>query len=333
MKKKRIDEIADKLGVTKSTVSRTLRHCHNVDSDTRRTILREFGKEALFSDGYFPVYVILPDNPNHFWARLYEELAKHERTLGLPVKYNIYTNLSGTDIVLHYLEEAERIGSKAVIIAAVITPEIRKKLIQMQEHCAIFLLCEFGDIVNTFYFGPDYYADGRSAAQFYLDRYPDHKAVTISLADIRGIEMKNEGFCDRVRECKGKDAVREYVIDVETSLDSRLFASKLAYKLSEWLSNDEKYCLYIPFGSGNIAAGIRKTGMKEKIICICHDTKPTADSSGIYAVYINQNLPLQAEAVFKAAEKYLRTGCLPDQKFTYIPSVICDASHGIEESD
>jgi len=322
MKNTTIEEIAGRLGVTKSTVSRALNHCHNVASDTRRTILDKFGTNSFSDDRGFPIYLILPDNPSHFWGQLFKNLEKYEQQSAIPIKYNIYTNLSDTDIVLHYLEEAERIGSKAVILSAVITPEIREKLLRMQEHCAVFLLCEYADIVNTFYFGPDNYADGCIAAQIYLEKYTDYTPVAISLSGIRGIELKTEGFCGSIRKCLDQDAVDEYCIDIETSLDSRLFASKLASRLTEWLSKDKKYCLYIPFGSGNISSAIRKIGREENIICICHDINISPDSSCCIAASVNQNLSLQAEAVFRAAEKYLITGSFPDQKFTYIPSVI-----------
>lgn len=325
MKNKNIEEIAAKLGVAKSTVSRTLRHCSGVDSDTRRMILSECSTERYGSE-QFPIYVILPDIPSYFWNRAYNTLVNAGSRSEYPIKYNIYTGLNDTDIVVSYLEEAERLNSEVIIIAAAITPEIHDKIAQIQKKCTVFLLSEYADIVNTFCFGADNYSDGYSAGQICIKHYPEHIPLIVNVPGIPSIGQRIDGFCDAVTQ--NTSSARSFIdiltIEAGLTIDSRLFSSGFASKLSDRLKAGKKYCVYIPFGTQKLYDALYKLRNNDNFTCICHDTAQSDNISDFMPIstFINQNVEAQAESAFTAAVRYIETKSFPNSKYTFTPSEI-----------
>ena len=75
----------------KATLSRAIRHCSGVDSETRRQILASLSASSVGSNEICDVYVILPDVPQYFWKSAYHGICQMKSQLR--IKHNIYTSL------------------------------------------------------------------------------------------------------------------------------------------------------------------------------------------------------------------------------------------------
>jgi len=336
MKDEKYVEIAQKLGVAKSTVSRAARHCSGVDAETRRAVLQYTGFfDESKGDGAQKchIYTILPDLPGYFWGRLYHSIVDAvldvDDRLGWydqSVKQNMYNSLADTDIVLRYLEEAEKLQPSVLIIAAHVTPEIREKLNALKEKTIIFFVTELDSMPHTFYFGADPYQDGFRMGQHYCEHYADRSPVIVSNREINSIRLRTEGFLDALR---GADSERFGTVPVyDFSTDGiffdkrRLAPARLAAKLTEWIGSRERACLYVPYGSVALPLALQKAKFGENVVCLCHDGMLGEDcrpEEGISAC-INQDVYRHGRAAVEAAVKLITTGMCPDGKYTYIPS-------------
>ena len=144
-----IESIAKKLNISKSMVSKVLRHCGGIDSDTRQRILSEAHGIVPKDYSECAIYFILPDIPQYFWRPVRKGMADATDPLDIPVKCNVYTKASDEATVLKYLDEAERLNAKSIILAAHITPAIRQKLEHLVVGRLIILLSEYHPLSYT----------------------------------------------------------------------------------------------------------------------------------------------------------------------------------------
>lgn len=326
MKDEKFIEIAQKLGVAKSTVSRAARHCAGVDAETRRAVLRYTESAGTNTGASCDIYTILPDTPNYFWGKLHDGIVCAQKKTEFSVKQNIYTNLSDYDIVLRYLEEAEKIKPKVLLIAAHVTPEIREVLERLKKKCGVFFMTEMETMLYTFYIGADPYKDGFRMGQYYCENYANHTLIVKTYRQIPSIRLRTEGFCDALRQFDPKrfERIPMYDLPVENIFAEKrqLAPSRLASALSEGIDRTKETCLYIPYGSVALSLALQKARFGEKVACLCHDSMLDEDGrleSGI-AVSMNQNIVGQATAAVGAAVNYIKNGMCPDGKYTYIPS-------------
>jgi len=321
MKNDNWGEIAKRLGISKSTVSKAARHCRGVDSETRNAVLGEIKKLNKTSDGCCDIYRIYPDTPSYFWDKIvYPDSCMDSR---IRIKSNVITKISDDKAVLHYLDEAERMEAKVLIITANITAEIEEKLKNLVGRCFVIFLSERCTLTNSFYFGSDPHNDGYSMGKIYLERFADRKLLILSVNNNANVRDRISGFNDALTA--GKVHGNRYKIvsldDIIRS-DAKLHPSKLAALLKEHIAvtADEKWCVYVPAGSDKYFTAVSKADLNERIISMCHDIPPTT-TTGIHVV-CSQNIAAQSKAAHDAAVQYILNRCYPKSKYTYIPSDI-----------
>ena len=337
MKDEKYIEIAQKLGVAKSTVSRAARHCSGVDAETRRAVLQHIGvSDESGADGkkQCHIYTILPDLPVYFWGRLYagiEDAVVNDNVLQLrwrdkSIKLNVYNSLADSDIVLRYLEEAERLNPAIIIIAAHVTSEIREKLNRLKEKSIVFFVTEMESMPRTFYFGADPYGDGFRMGQLFCENYSDRSPVVVSNREINTIRLRAEGFLDALRRADpdrfATVPVYEFPTDGIFFENRKLAPARLASFLTKWIDKREKACLYFPYGSVALPLALQKAKFGDRVVCLCHDSmlgEHCRPEDGIRAC-INQDVYRHGQAAVEAAVKLIATGMCPDGKYTYIPS-------------
>ena len=115
--------LASELDVSRSTVSKVLRHCFGVNTETRQRVLRAAkGINELRPTGTCSVYCIIPDMPSFFWQKMWrgigDAITRHGPGAESVVKCNAYSRLHDEETVLSYLDEAEYMDARCVIIAA-----------------------------------------------------------------------------------------------------------------------------------------------------------------------------------------------------------------------
>ncbi|MBE6598911.1 MAG: LacI family transcriptional regulator [Ruminococcaceae bacterium] len=324
MKEDTLAELAKKLNISKSTVSKAVRHCSGVDSDTRQLILESIPKGAG-AEQPFSVYTILPDVPQYFWKEMQRGLMDGGNQQIAPVKHNIYTRCGDESTVLDYLSEAEKMDIRVLILATYVTPEIRRRLENFPEKCMILLLSEHFERRNAFYIGADAYGDGRKMGEAYLSTFGDRKLLYFNVLSNENAKKRTEGFLDVIREkCPGT-LCESKSLDIENKIfrDLKMLSSRLASLLSSELDKDSRYCLYSPVGMIKLPIAIKKAALEERVVCICHDcfTEQMQVPEG-FAVCCNQDVYAQGYAAAKAALEYAVSLRFPKEKNLFIPSRI-----------
>lgn len=80
--------LASELDVSRSTVSKVLRHCFGVNTETRQRVLRAAkGINELRPTGTCSVYCIIPDMPSFFWQKMWrgigDAITRHRSRSGI----------------------------------------------------------------------------------------------------------------------------------------------------------------------------------------------------------------------------------------------------------
>ena len=329
MKDIKIESIANKLNVSISTVSKAIRHCGGVDSETRQRILAESRQIHVIPHSDCAIYTILPDVPQYFWKELRSGIHDGVQWDIAPIKSNIYTRLRDEDTVLEYLNEAEKLNACVIILAANITPAIHQKLESLTEGRLIILLSEYHELTNSFYIGSDAFRDGYFMGKQFLSHYTDRKLVVISLENHNNAKRRVSGFYHAMEETHPQLLEQALYIELENKIfkDLKLLPSKLAPLLATAAKDSEQLCMYSPIGIPQLPLALIKAKLTEKAVCLCHDCytenpykKKTMDMS--FAITCNQDVYRQGAAAIKTATDYVRYWLYPEQKKTFVPSII-----------
>lgn len=345
-----ISGLAERLGVSRATVSKTVRHCSGVDTATRERILREMRRIGIPpAAGVCDIYSILPDIPSFFWKGLQHGLAAETEALAgkaLTVKTNVYSKPRDDETVLYYLEEAEAMQARCIVIAAVITERIREKLCAVCRRAdrLVLLLSEYGDVPNSFYIGSDAYADGaemaRRFAQFRKTRYSvpqQADSPSLSVLSVDGNKNVTErlmGFRDTLAALPETRHTEPRILTLDAYRLSavKTLPSYLAAVLSEisvphvsGTDPDTAFYLYVPMGCSGLPLALKKAGIAGNTVCFCHDTIPDSRVSGtgaFSACICLQNVEEQGRAAARCAVDYIMKSMYPARKKQIVPSLI-----------
>ena len=192
----------------------------------------------------------------------------------------------------------------------------------MQPACAVFLLSEYADLTNAFYFGSDAYREGCDMGEHFCRQFSDRIPLALDVVGHFNIGQRIRGFRDTLTK-NGLNPGKQYPLSMKDAGKSNLLPSKVASLLADNLLDNTSYCLYIPFGTMQINRILQKLKGSERIICLCHDcaVKENGTLDEGIAASLNQDLFAQSSSAIRAAERYVTTGSFPDRKYTYIPSI------------
>ncbi len=318
-----LSDIAKKLNLSRSTVSRAFRRCSGVASETRQLVLDAARVANLNFTDYKPIHAVLPDTPHYFWRKMRQGLHASEKASGVPFSLSIYTNANNTQTVLEYLREAEEAGIRVLILAAYITPEIYIVLQRMVRHCCILLLSEQYDLINSFYIGSDAYRDGWEMGKLYLSEYADYLLYIVDYPwHLSNNERRLNGFLDAIRETNPELAGQAVKLRTGDAAVYTLKAPAAYYArmLSEAVRKDFPCCFYAPTGMAFLPDAIRKAGLDA--VCIGHDCAFGSNQLTGYDAVCNQDTFLQGYTAGEAAVRFINSMQYPPQKNIYIPSII-----------
>ena len=320
-------DLAKKLGIGKATVSRAVRHCSGVDSETRQRIL-QVAKHSSISIPAVPcsIYCILPDTPHYFWNLVFRNMLEEMRQEQISVKYNIYTSIFDHETVLLYLDEAVQLGARVVVLSASLSPAIREKLREMQKNGVyVILLSEYGELSDCVYVGANSFRDGEQIGRWFCQHYPQlhpmilsHYGCANALPRIRGfmhaIEQFRPGYPHKVPII----ALGEHDLSSPKTIPARLAAlfSTIGKEYS---------CVYMPFGNIHLPLSIMKAGWKTQLpVLLSHDCFTEAGPCSVYPGYTascNQDIVCQVSTAMEMARAYLKNPVFTgSQKFCFIPS-------------
>ena len=323
--------LASELDVSRSTVSKVLRHCFGVNTETRQRVLRAAkGINELRPTGTCSVYCIIPDMPSFFWQEMWrgigDAITRHGPGAESVVKCNAYSRLYDEETVLSYLDEAEYMDARCVIIAAAATDAVKKRVSAL---CAdtsrfVILLSEYADIQNAFYVGADSYGDGRRMAEHAmkymrnLTYRPD--IFMLSLGSNFNISERINGFRDAL---SGYSPVT-LPLDPERMYSPKTLPSYLASLMTDVVPGDRESLLYVPMGLPALSLALKKSGLGDKVRCFCHDIRPEQGQwtpDGTIAYRCTQDIYNQGFTAVDLAFGYLKNRVYPDNKRVIVESV------------
>lgn len=343
-----LSSLAKQLGISRATVSKTIRHCSGVDTETRETILRAAKNHPAYMTcdrGSCDIYCILPDTPSFFWkamqAGIKDGIAANAAAIS--VKYNLYTKLHDEETVLCYLEEAQNMQAGCILITAAITDAIRTKLAEIccSQNCMVLLLSEYGEIPNSFYIGADAYTDGAEMARRYIQlfcAYPKEISdmpIILTYEQNRNVTNRVLGFCDTVAAAYLSEQIKPQLLQLDAHIfqNPKLLPSSLASVLSVYAaknSTSQKQVLYVPMGIFGFFAALHKAGFPEDTICFCHDMIPSGNFDHTSSRKADRNIQpfclcmqdaaVQGTTAFRCAADFIRHKIYPEQKKILIPS-------------
>lgn len=323
MKDSAVGHISNKLNISKSTVSKAIRHCSGVDSETRQCILDEIRIINYQPESDCDIYVILPDIPQYFWKELRKGIQSASREDLVSIKHNIYTNPKDENAVLTYLDEAETLNARAIILATYITPKIHDKLETLKDGRLILILSEYHELINGFFVGADAYMDGYRMGKEYLARYSDRKLITLSITGNANIQKRLDGFKQAIKEENEELLSVAAFIDLDRKIlkDMKLLPSKLAPLFVDAVADSQAVCIYSLFGIFQLPLAITKAKLTNKAVCMCHDYFTEKSDSGM-TITCNQDVILQGRIAMELATNYVIEKMYPNDKKTIIPSII-----------
>lgn len=317
--------LAKKMDVSRSTVSRVLRHCGGVDTELRNEILKAAAESGNYAVGVCDIYVILPQVPKYFWQRAYDGVA---RQISEPyrVKLNICTKSTDSETALFYLDEAERMGARVIIIAMQATSVLRDRLELLAKDRLVILLSEYFENKNCFYVGGDPLEEGRAVGRLWRKYYADTEPIILDFYENTNPSLRAEGFTREIADLWEKPQRIRIPNEAYTNMKSApsqiarmLFGNPILDK------EDNKCCIYCPIGGIDISLAIYKLKLADLPICICHDVSVIGDpcladtpSTHCDAVCM-QDVYAQAKTAMTLAIAYLDGEPLPQSKSTIIP--------------
>ncbi len=306
MKDNQVQAIARQMGISPSAVSKALNHCAGIGSELREQILTAAGPREG-ADGRSPdVYVILPDTPAYFWRRVLATAAAELTRRGLVIKCNVYSRLGDQNTVDRYLEEAEALSARALLVAAH-HPGLSRRLSQIAGRRAVFSLLEEVDAVNVFFFGSDRTADGTRLAKEALTEHPHAQTLLLVGNDRIRMEALGSGI--------GKGRQIQMLSPPRGSSAAQL--ARLISRICEGASPDLAVCT--DGTTATLCMALKKCGLN--IPCYGFEEQPTEPRYRRPGGDICQDIEAAVSRAADALERYLQWGTLPDGKYCYVESV------------
>ena len=201
-----MEQIAKEASVSRSTVSKALNNCVNVDRETKSRILAiakayGYATRHMEETGY-AIAAVLPVNPSYFWREAMVGL--REALMDAPdctCIYALYSALNQEKEFLQCLEDAVRKSTTVLIAAAPSSDLVRQRLEDIARERCVILLNEGPAAENTYYVGMNAYEDGWGLAHRCASLLKTHSRILMvrcAEANHR-TERRNAGFWDGVR--------------------------------------------------------------------------------------------------------------------------------------
>ena len=325
MKNKNLAQIAQRSGVSKSTVSRVLNNCPGVDGQLREAVIGELREDYAATakvEAPADVCMILPDNPKFFWGRARDAANAFETRFR--IRTYVYSSLSRGEVLNDYFDRIEQSNIRAVIFVGLMDPDIQQRLERLAQTRLLIQLCEYTPIANSFFVGSNAYLDGERLGRELLARVGKNdprRVVVVGGHDNYNCRLREEGFLHAV---KGEISVAQVDAPSEFSLWSSHFARALS-----GVSGEIGF-VFCPDGmTAQSCEGLRKLKSPSPIGYFGFEDPPAAKKyweRGDVCALVVQDLFRQTQTALRLCETYLCAHLYPDQKMIYIDSELRKAS-------
>lgn len=326
MAKETLDSIAKELKVSKATVSRALRHCDGVGSELRNKILAMAEDGGLIMGGECDIYCILPQVPSYFWRRAVDAVITHSGG-DKRVKLNICTKSSDAETALYYLDEAGRMGARAIVISMQPTTALKERLERLAKERLVILLCEFFEAEGCYYVGGSPTDEGAAVGRLWLEKYPNIRPIILDFHENTNSVLRAAAFEQTLRQ----GGIVPRSLAIESSIYTDGFSttpSKLARMLDGMIDDRQNLGVYCPLGGVDISLTLYKLKTDPAPISVCHDIdiesdicmRTSANPLGVKCSAVcMQDIRSQARAAMELASRYIKEGALPPSRRVILP--------------
>ena len=171
-----IREISRRVQLSKSTVSKALHNCGNVDAGTKEEILRAArevqydpagARRAKIQAGETVVGVVLPINPYAFWNEairgVKDAIAAQK---GVHLSISLYAGMHSEADALYCLDYMEDMRADVLVVTPAPFPAMTERLRDIAARIPVVFFNETADGVPfLFYAGANFYQDGMRLAR------------------------------------------------------------------------------------------------------------------------------------------------------------------------
>ena len=320
-----IDQISEKTGHSKASISRALNNCGSVSSEVKEEIVRaaaEIGyippqkKRIKRPAGGFLIAAALPETPAFFWNEaaegMKEAAMRHE---DIRLVQSLFQRLGSEKDILYCLDYLIDLQPDILIAAAPAFASVQRKLAGC--NIPVIAFSESGHLHPLFYVGADFYRDGVLLARGAAPKMKDcRKIVRIDNEPMPMIHLRNEGFR---REMMNLCPMLSWTDSVETADWS---PSEAPSRLARVLKHREFDAIYVSDGQlpqvmtalGKLksdhdiyVAGFERAGLRFQ-----NDPR--------LAAVMEQDIRQQGTMCLEGARTYLLTGEIPEGRRLLIQS-------------
>ncbi len=319
MKNITIREIAQQLGMSKSTVSRALNYEARVNFETAETI-RRAAKEMgyhLPQQGQVPFCgIVLLGKPKYFWGVVCQSLCEALRRSDVPHQVAIYPMIDPKDLSSFFsaLDTVVKMKPSVLVVSAPNCAEVKVRLQEISVHIPIFLLSEDLDDHNFFYFGSDGKQDSIELAEAFRKTFPDKKRMLV--IDMEHYGLRTSTF---LSACPELQVVHHLKLPNWHYSRAAILARHMAQEMTEPF--DSVYC-----STGElpeVCLALDKLKVSSDVVCVGYENPPGNAKfleNGRIGVILCQDVVAQSELCAKAVIRFKETGRLPDRQYNYAAS-------------
>jgi ABC-type sugar transport system substrate-binding protein len=275
-------QIAQKLGVSRSTVSRALSGYPHVEEDLRQKILALAGEmnyrpnqaaQSLAKGDNLLIGVVIYNRPMEYWEQVLQgvELAKRQlHDYGVVVE-TVISDISKPEEQVEALNDLVHRGAKAVALAPS-DPQALAGTVDrlMQDGVQVLLLnTDVPQSSRLCYIGSDYIQAGRLGGEL-ICRFISGKGKVAAIAyDDSGtmISQKLTGFREELSRFPGVELLGPYKF---SRVGERVYENTL-----ELIKNQQPDAIYMTYGQlEDVARAVEDAGLTGRIALIGFDASP-----------------------------------------------------------
>lgn len=332
-----IREISRRVRLSKSTVSKALHNCGNVDAGTKEAILRAArevqydpagARRAKIQAGETVVGVVLPINPYAFWNEairgVKDAIAAQK---GVHLSISLYAGMHSEADALYCLDYMEDMRADVLVVTPAPFPAMTERLRDIAARIPVVFFNETADGVPfLFYAGANFYQDGMRLARACRDALASRPDILwIHGAHTPMSRRRDEGFRLEIQALL--PALR-WTGEVDVSaMTPSLLSAQLARALHE-----RERAFHSVYVSQDILPQVCLALHKLRLdgVTVCGYESPGRNEAYLnrnaLAAVIRQDPYRQGYQCIQAVGDWLSQGRLPDNRHLYIASRLRDGA-------
>ena len=324
-----LEEISQRTGLSRSTVSKALNNSGSVSSDTKQSVLEAARalsyepkprRRVQRQDGQWLVVAVMPETPSYFWDEALRGMkAAAEKHPDMRLATSLFSRLSEEEDALYCLDYAMELQPDLMIVTPPAGEAVLGRLAEAAVQFPVACFCETAAFDHAFYVGADYAGDGallgRAAAKLMADN--------ARLLKVRGQIMPMLARRDEAFSSAFQDAVPQarWVGEIDVSgVTLSAMPAQLARDIHERFEGQFD-AVYVTQGRvPQVLSALDKLKCPPDIPVFGYERVGRELAGGRAALVLEQDVFTQGVRCVEAAWRYLSEGEAPEDGHVFVPS-------------